>query len=262
MRFLPTSIGRTSGTLMFEYDGVGSPAVVQLFGAGVGGKALMKLDSIETKTSTIVEYPVKLTLDSKVLKSGASAVNFDVTYNNTLLYPMENYSLTNENGYTTIKFVNVPLTTDPIQILQTLRFKTGLGNAIETPLTINNFELIGTAEEVDVSLFDGHLKLTDVCYDGGVRLLNPNSQITMSRISPNPVDSKITIDLTLIEIGKTEVAIYNLMGEKVKIIFSKDITETGNISINSEISDLSNGQYVVIFTTPTYTERSNILILK
>jgi len=68
--------------------------------------------------------------------------------------------------------------------------------------------------------------------------------------------------LTLIEIGKTEVAIYNLMGEKVKTIFSKDITETGNISINSEISDLSNGQYVVIFTTPTYTERSNILILK
>jgi len=266
IKFKPSKIGVLSSVINFEHDAAGNLAKVDIIGegisSGVGGKALMKLDSIETKTSTIVEYPVKLTLSSDLIKSGASAVNFDVTYNNTLLYPIGNYSLTNENGYTTIKFVNVPLTTDPIQILQTLRFKTGLGNAIETPLTIGNFELIRTAEEVDITLFDGHLLLTDVCYNGGVRLLNPNSQITMSRISPNPVDSKITIDLTLIEIGKTEVAIYNLMGEKVKTIFSKDIIETGNISINSEISDLSNGQYVVIFTTPTYTERSNILILK
>jgi hypothetical protein len=95
-----------------------------------------------------------------------------------------------------------------------------------------------------------------------VRLLNPNSVISMANISPNPVNSIISIDLNLIELGKTDVAIYNLMGEKVKTIFSKDITETGSISINSDLSDLSNGQYVVIFKTPTYLEKNNILILK
>lgn len=34
LRFTPKYNGRTSGTLMFEYDGIGSPAVVQLFGEG------------------------------------------------------------------------------------------------------------------------------------------------------------------------------------------------------------------------------------
>jgi hypothetical protein len=34
LRFAPSSLGRTSGTLEFHYDGVGSPAIVQLFGTG------------------------------------------------------------------------------------------------------------------------------------------------------------------------------------------------------------------------------------
>ncbi len=262
MRFLPTSVGRTSGTLMFEYDGIGSPAVVQLFGAGIGGVASLKLDSIEANTSTIVEYPIKLTISGDIIKSGANAVNFDITYNHTLLYSLETYPITNKDGNATLSFKNVPLTADPIQILQTLLFKTGLCNAIETPLSITNFELLGTTEEIDVTLNDGNLKLTDLCYDGGVRLLNPNLVISMANISPNPVNSIIKIDLNLIEIGNTEVSIYNLLGEKVKTIFSKDITEIGSISINSDLSDLSNGQYIVIFKTPTYLEKNNILLIK
>lgn len=267
LRFKPSFVGFSKDSIIFEHDGIGSPTSVELIGEGIssgfgGGKASLKLDSIVTETSKIVEYPVKLTLDSKVLKSGANSLNFDITYNNTLLYPLENYPITNKDGFATLSFKNVPLTTDPIQVLQTLRFKTGLGNEIETPLTISNFELIGTTEEIDVTLNDGNLKLTDVCYDGGVRLLNPNSIVSMANISPNPVNSIISIDLNLIEIGNTEVSIYNLLGEKVKTIFNKDISETGSISINSELSDLSNGQYVVVFTTPTYSERQNILILK
>jgi hypothetical protein len=95
-----------------------------------------------------------------------------------------------------------------------------------------------------------------------VRLLNPNSVVSMANISPNPVNSILTIDLNLIEIGNTEVSIYNLLGEKVKIIFSKEITETGSISINADLSDLSNGQYIIILTTPTYLEKKNILLIK
>ena len=34
MRFKPSSIGRTSGQVDFEYNGIGSPAIVQLYGQG------------------------------------------------------------------------------------------------------------------------------------------------------------------------------------------------------------------------------------
>lgn len=35
LRFNPTDVGRTSGLLHFYYNGIGSPATVQLFGEGV-----------------------------------------------------------------------------------------------------------------------------------------------------------------------------------------------------------------------------------
>ena len=35
LRFLPRAVGRTSGTLRFDFNGTGSPAIVQLFGEGV-----------------------------------------------------------------------------------------------------------------------------------------------------------------------------------------------------------------------------------
>ncbi|MBM2817239.1 MAG: domain, G-beta repeat [Ignavibacteria bacterium] len=38
LRFKPGDVGRTSGTLEFHYNGVGSPAVVQLFGEGIARK--------------------------------------------------------------------------------------------------------------------------------------------------------------------------------------------------------------------------------
>jgi hypothetical protein len=38
LRFRPGDVGRTSGLLEFYYDGVGSPAAIQLFGEGISGK--------------------------------------------------------------------------------------------------------------------------------------------------------------------------------------------------------------------------------
>jgi hypothetical protein len=49
LRFKPSDIGRTSGSLLFEYNGVGSPAEVQLFGEG------LKINTKITTNSPICE---------------------------------------------------------------------------------------------------------------------------------------------------------------------------------------------------------------
>jgi VWFA-related protein len=64
LRFKPSDVGRTSGTLEFEYNGVGSPAVVQLFGEGV--KRNPRIQSLLTPFDTLVcEVEATRTLEIK-----------------------------------------------------------------------------------------------------------------------------------------------------------------------------------------------------
>jgi WD40 repeat protein len=46
LRFVPSSSGRTSGQLLFDFNGTGSPATVQLFGEGIAPKLLVVNDTI------------------------------------------------------------------------------------------------------------------------------------------------------------------------------------------------------------------------
>ena len=56
VRFKPKYLGRTSGQIGFYFDGAGSPAIAQLYGAGIGGNLCVKDDSAyigETKKISI-----------------------------------------------------------------------------------------------------------------------------------------------------------------------------------------------------------------
>jgi WD40 repeat protein len=50
LRFTPSDSGRTSGRLLFEYNGVGSPATVELFGQGVTTQRAMPILAIVNDT--------------------------------------------------------------------------------------------------------------------------------------------------------------------------------------------------------------------
>ncbi len=52
LRFEPSNAGRTSGTLEFHYNGIGSPAVVQLFGEGINAKP--RLQTISSSFSNLI----------------------------------------------------------------------------------------------------------------------------------------------------------------------------------------------------------------
>ena len=231
-----------------------------IFGNGIWATVELITSLIEAYAGDIIEVPIILNTSQNLQLSGINSINAELSFNPTLLYPLEYSQEFIDDTTAFIKLSNLVIA-DTVNIeLSKVKFRVGLGNRIDCALNLQNIETIGG--NAKINLLDGNFKLLGVCYDGGVRLLNPNSVVSMANISPNPVNSIITIDLNLIEIGNTEVSIYNLLGEKVKIIFSKEITETGIISINADLSDLSNGQYVIILTTPTYLEKKNILLIK
>ena len=71
LSFKPTYLGRTSGTLMFEYEGIGSPAVVQLFGEGIpnnpncDGRGFV-FDNFHSKSNVQLVGSAELTNDSTI----------------------------------------------------------------------------------------------------------------------------------------------------------------------------------------------------
>jgi hypothetical protein len=64
LQFKPSDVGRTSGVLEFYYNGVGSPAVVQLYGEGVN-----KYPVIETNISSFPDLICENTIDEYILIS-------------------------------------------------------------------------------------------------------------------------------------------------------------------------------------------------
>lgn len=68
LQFAPKDVGRTSGRLLFEYNGFGSPAMVQLFGEGISNQgttpsitstASVQFDSLCLGNSKIIQATIK-----------------------------------------------------------------------------------------------------------------------------------------------------------------------------------------------------------
>ncbi|PKL84745.1 MAG: hypothetical protein CVV22_11190 [Ignavibacteriae bacterium HGW-Ignavibacteriae-1] len=90
----------------------------------------------------------------------------------------------------------------------------------------------------------------------------PKSNQGIVRISPNPANNILEVDLQLNEVGQTELLIYNMQGEKVKELLKQSISSLGAKNLNSDISELSSGQYYLVLITPTYITTKNLIIMR
>ena len=263
LRFLASSIGRTSGTLEFHYQGVGSPAIVQLYGQGLGGNVIIPDDSAYAGD----RIKVKLEFGNQSIPLANDLItNYKVilSYNPTLLYCDEpsakrEYNKNLETIELTGKWDGTSST------LGGFDFIVGLGNVVTTEVTLEEFYWLDKDNNLidfEVEKQSGTFTLLGICEEGGTRLLNPYSKAGITSISPNPAENLINIELSLSEFGNTELCLYNLLGEKVSTIFSESVSQKSILELNSDISKIGSGQYLLIFRTPTYTETRQLLILR
>lgn len=263
LRFKPSDVGRTSGVLEFYYNGTGSPAVVQLFGEGrfIGVvSAELKTDTIEAYPGDIIKIPIRLFKQENLELSQVTSLKTDFSFNSTLLWSLDFPEVKIDETTSKITIDNIPVNKPVGEVLKYVKFKVGLGNALGCDLKLSNgISVGGTA---NVTLQDGYLRLLGVCKQGGIRLVNGNSKAGLMKISPNPTDNNLSVEFSVTEHGYTEISIYNIMGEKVKTIFSESVEEYNTRKIDCEIPELGSGQYLIIFRTPTYNETMQLMILK
>jgi hypothetical protein len=78
------------------------------------------------------------------------------------------------------------------------------------------------------------------------------------RIFPNPFDSEISIQINVQETAQSELAIYNLMGEKISVIFDA-VAQTGMQTFKFDAKDLPPGLYICSLNLAGRVIKKNIM---
>ena len=261
LRYKPSSIGRTSGTLEFHYDGVGSPAVIQLYGQGLGGKIVIDSDSAFAGEKRMLRLRLGNNIKPKSndLATGFKAV---ISYNPTLLSCQDvnvtkNYSLLAETIEINGKWDGKS------NLLGEFEVTAGLGNADSTNLVLEEFFWLDDNEQpvdYEVEMQNGTFKLLGICYEGGKRLINPNNKVELLQISPNPNDGNLAVELNLIEEGLSTLSICNSNGQ---LMYEQNISgTTGKIDLKINTKEYGNGLYFVSLQTPTIRKVKQMVVFK
>jgi hypothetical protein len=261
LQFSPQRNGRTSGELAFYFNDNGSPAVTQLFGTGISGMLYMADDSAYAGEGRILQLGLANIVPDSLAKI-ASDFTAKIRFQSSILTLKNHTDFSFQNDSI---IVNLRGKISTSNILADIPVIAGLGSAEQTGLDIVEFKLLdnlGNIVDYEFEKYPGTFKLLGICKDGGTRLINPNGKAGIQSIAPNPAGNSIDLEFSTSEIGYTEIAIYNTLGEKVLTAFSEDISETGkrNIKINS--GEIGNGTYMVIFKSPTVVDTKQIMIVK
>ncbi len=259
LRFKPRFGGRTSGQIGFEYNSFASPAVAQLFGTGIGGE--IEIDDYSGYPGEEINVAFRLTnINPEGLAELAKTFKAEVEVNGTLLYSRNGKVVNQEANFVSYEFEG---NLGNSNILFNIPMKIGLGNSETSDIKLTKIELYdenGQIIDYDMEFNSGLFTLLGVCYEGGARLLDPNSTPVILSIHPNPTGDMINIEFELIEKGGGELMIIDYQG---KSIYNTLLSDTpGKVSFEINSSGLPNGVYTVILKTPTINATQKLLINK
>jgi hypothetical protein len=235
----------------FDYDGVGSPAVMELFGRAIGRMVYVADDSASAGERTTLALMLD---DGPVEENRGEGRPFTATirFNQTLLAP-EDHSAPGivGDGERTITVDGVwsgrgdTLATIPMIAL--------LGNAESTSLDIVSFEWLDGGRrplDVETERKSGTFTLLDLCREGGTRLYDELGVEAALKVAPNPAVDALELEYDLAEDGRVSIDLYDLTGVKVRSILNAD-RPAGSYRMKLATRQLPAGAYLLTLQTPT-----------
>lgn len=253
LRFLPEYLERTSSGISIEYDAPGSPATIYLIGEGISpviDTITLAVGSVNAAPGSIIEVPVYVkSLANNKYKQNISGFTGDMTFNASLLEPLDTqYPSRINDNFRTIR-LELPSEFSDDSVLTTLRFRAALGNAQSTELKLSNTAPIGTAKVV-IYEKSGVFSLDGVCFEGGKRLLEMDARFSLHQNKPNPVETSAIIEFDAGEPGSHRVFVADMLGNTVKVLLNQNILP-GSYTLVFHSAGLPAGRYFYILQTPS-----------
>jgi hypothetical protein len=264
LRFTPSDTGRTNDQLFLDYKGAVAPAVVQLFGEGISStptgaaSAEIAAGEVAAAPGEVVDLHIMLNHSVNITHSDTTILTATLRFNATLLDPIGNTPRGTIIGGDRVIPLEMPATVPCGNVLVTLRFRAMLGNDTATTLRLENLGAVGGT--VAVRAESGRFRLLGVCYDGGVRLLNPAGLVKIVAVRPNPVTDEAEVEIATVEAGRTRVVVMDMLGRESAIVFDGELP-SGHHILPLTTRQLTTGSYYMLLTTPTvrYVYRVDIV---
>lgn len=260
LRFLPSAPGRTGGLLLFDYNGEGSPAAVQLLGEGIttAATAALRVATGQAMPGDTVIIPILLTQGLNVENSGATSFAARLRFNATLLEPIAPTPGGTVDGEERVIDLDIPTAAGPDGVLMRLSFRAGLGNDSVTTLLLEDPTAVGGTVAMTVEA--GEFRLLGICDAGGARLLNPNGETVLKLLNENPVlNGSAQVEMETVEIGRTRLTLHDLAGRKAATYIDGEV-EPGRRLLRLELGNVPPGIYFLTLATPTETRTLPIRI--
>lgn len=218
LRFKPTEIGRVSGRFGLEYKDIGSPALVRLFGQGLGGIVSLPQDSAfagERRSFALMLSGIK----PATVQGGAVPARFaaEIEYDGSLLF-------CEKSAYSPKRFMKNGALREHLFIneswdgtspeLAKIPIIATLGSAETTPLAITSFVWLSASGDtlpVYSEKRSGKFKLLGLCEtNDGKRFYRPEGMTALSAAFFNGQNA--TIDFTAGETGTYSIEIFDAIG--------------------------------------------------
>ncbi len=262
LAFFPKTIGIKNASIEVSHDFSENPTSIRVSGYArnvVNPRIYISIPKIETNIGDQINLPIVLDNAINLHRLNAYSLEVKLKFNSTVLHPLDRKSQINANeGMVTIDDIN--LDKEIGDTLITIPFSTMLGNQELSTVEFGTMTPEDASLKIDTT--SGSIQLLNLCEQGGKRLFNPNGETGISTLSPNPAEDKIHIDFSVTEKGFTEISLVNLLGETVATFFAEEIADFQDREINGDVSQLSSGQYILQFKTPTYIEVYQLSIVR
>jgi hypothetical protein len=251
LQFAPIRVGRTSGRIGFDHDADGSPSTMELYGEGlhIVGSAVIWIDTLRARIGDTVEVAIRMRDTVSVVECGTTRISTELHLNSSMLLPLDGTPQgVKNNGQRMILLDSLPVVTDAGGALARLRFLAVLGDAEWTDLRLENTQFIGGV--IVDTVISGYFALTDICHEGGPRLIDMGGKISLKQNRPNPFNAATVIDYEVIESGPVSMIVMDQLGRKVAVLVDGEVSR-GKHTIGFDASALPSGVYMLVMQTPT-----------
>jgi len=231
--------------------------------------AVISLADVSGGTDDTVGIGIMVNESSLLQRSGAMSLRMAVTFNRTLLLPMEVQTMI--GGRVTVlrnevrgmervfefSLENPGMT--PVDTFAVLMCETGLGNAESTPLTISDFAWLDGI--VRTSTIDGSFTSTGICREGGPRLIDVPESPAIIAAYPNPFNPATTILFTVPRDTRVRIQVLNALGIRVALLADRTFKK-GSATIRFTAHNLPTGLYFIQLLSESGNATLPVMLVK
>lgn len=248
----------SSNELLFSTDSCGNlDSILLNVVASNTANATIVLSKEKRKIGEKFNFPITIKNATKLKDAGVTSITGNLIFNHSLMIPTKvNNTIINQNRI--VPFEILDLETGSFINIE---MEALWGDDSCSVISINNLKANGNTTKIDLIQEVGEICISDLCYEGGVRLIDLSVELGANvQVSKNQVNT-LEISLNLIENGSTKIDIMDINGREIKSIVNQ-LFDSGSKNITTNISDISDGIYLVRIETPSITITKKLIIIR